>query len=449
MGRNVWMGLFLLVPIGQAIPLHELFPVYYPLAALILLYWCLLVAMGYARFTWRKLPGADLLVFLFMIYMTITFFRHPASNALVDNLFGLKNAYIPVIEYPLCIATIIFYVAYSCIPIDNKRFVKVIKWGVIINMALLFISGIENLRSADLSVEDTRFGMFNKFAYQLLILSYASIPHNKLFTSPHLLSILFSLLIMIISGFRKNLIYFCYYFAWIAVIKRDFLTIATCLILAMLTLFFINTSSILDRLPFSAQRVLSIIPGMNVKQAVKTSGQNSSEWRYVIWKWALDPRTNIIKDYIAGDGFHKDKITIHRTERALLKGDIRRARQDMAVERRFWHSGFIATLQEIGIIGLLFTFVVYIYAFIKVITIGSAIRNTPYFKYFLLYTSVFILSFLRFYLQTASTRTFMFSLCDLGFMKAFYTFAVENGDILIGKRKKYIPILIAQEQAKA
>lgn len=454
LGKHVWITLFILIPIGQAVPIYPHFPIYNAFAIMIFSYWIILSTLGYTRFTWRKLLGADLIMLIIMIYMAITFFRHPGSIKAINILFSISSDQTSVTEYPLCIATLIVYLTYSCIPIENARFVRVVKWGIIIKLLLLFgvamtsIYGAMTKSGSDIigSSGDAVASIKNisQFSTHLCVLAYASAPHNKIFVSPQLIGVVFAYSLALFAGFRKYILYFSYLLFWIAIIRKEYLVIILGLLTSVLLLSTINTFNITDKLPYTVQRTLSIIPFMNVSHTIKNHADGSTDWRLVIWDWALDKRTHQIKNYVAGDGFAIEEKALDRVQRALIQADVNQADQRVATIRRFWHSGFIKTLQEIGIIGVSLTFIFYIYAFIQVVILGSAIRHTSYFKYFILHTFPYIYSFFRFYLQTADTAYFLVSLTHMGFLKVFRQYAIENGDIKSRKKKKYIPLLIQQ-----
>ncbi|MBQ8516792.1 MAG: hypothetical protein IJ498_04345 [Akkermansia sp.] len=453
LGKNVWMGLFILIPIGQAAPLHERFPVYYVFAALILIYWCVLFFLGHARFIWRKLWIADLLASLFFIYMAFTFFRFPASNTAFDILFDINNEYVSVIEYPLCISALILYITYSCIPVNNSQFLKVAKWGAIIELVSLFLVAIHNTQHS-LSLYHTATGEFtrlvgiSRFAEHLCVFAFASNAHGRLFTFSKPIYIILSFAMALLSGFRKHALYLVYLCAWISILKKEYATLLIVFFAAVLSLVFINSSGILDQLPHTLQRSLSVIPGMNVQESIKQNGKGSNEWRVKLWKWALDSRTHIINNYVTGEGFHNNAKEAARIYRLTNRGRVAQGDLALTVKKRFWHSGLISTLQELGMVGVSLTLLFYTYAFIKVLSIGSAIRKTPYFKYFVLFTFPYMYSFIRFYFQSASTAYFLVDMTHMGFLKVFYTFAVENGDITPHKKQRYTPLLIQQESAE-
>lgn len=460
MGRHVWVLMFILVPIGQAIPVYQL-PWYFVFITVLLIYWCMLSVVGHARFTWRKLPGADLFVFTFLAYMGVTIFRHPASSTIINNFLGIKTDLVTTgLEYPLTFAVLFFYIAYSCIPFEKKHLLKVIHWGVMLKLVLLFVSAIAgyNAQVEETNVnvffnswagERVRFGMFTTFATNMCVYVYASAPVRQVLQSPSkLFLILLSLVLVVFSGYRNRLMRLGIIMIGVLIIKKEYMLILACFFTAVFSIIFINQTNLIDSLPYTIQRTVAGIPGVKVDTKIKNETSGSNEWRFVMWRWALDPRTNYIHDYIWGDGCTLNTREHARTHRAAARGTYDVKSQENQAFIRAWHSGFIATIQELGIVGLCLTFIGHIYGFVMTIRIGTALRKTPYLKYFLVYTCTLLQNIITFYILPASTQNFLINLAYFGYLKVFYHIGVDNGYILPNQRKRhYTPLLIEQEAA--
>lgn len=458
MGRHVWMLMFILVPIGQAVPVYQL-PWYFVFIAVLLIYWCILAVVGHARFTWRKMPGADLFVFAFLAYMVVTIFRHPASSTVINNFLGIKTDLVTTgLEYPLTFAVLFFYIAYSCIPFENKNLLKIIHWGVILKLILLFVTAIAgyNTQVEETNVnvffnswagERVRFGMFTTFATNLCVFVYASAPFRQILQSPtKLFLILLSVVLVVFSGYRNRLLRLGLIMIGVLAIKKEYILIFTCFFTAAFSILFINQTNLIDSLPYTIQRTLAGVPGVKVDSRIKNETSGSNEWRYVMWRWALDPRTNYIRDYVWGDGCTMNVREHARTYRAAARGTYDVKSQENQAFIRAWHSGFIATIQELGIVGLCLTFIGHIYGFVMTIRIGTALRKTPYLKYFLVYTCALLQNIITFYILPASTQNFLINLAYFSFLKVFYHIGMDNGYITSHQHKgRYTPLLIKEE----
>lgn len=216
----------------------------------------------------------------------------------------------------------------------------------------------------------------------------------------------------------------------------------------ILITFALSSRDTLSQLPFTAQRVLSVFPWVEATSSIKNETKASSDWRFEIWKWALDSRTGIVKNYIWGDGLVANSALHQRISRGTSRKEIQPTQQDIAVQIRNWHGGFIAVLQEMGIVGLCIVTIGIVYAMMMSIKIGIALRNSDYFKYYCVYTAALMYSPFTFYILPATTATFFATIAGFAFLKVFHTIAVEEGLIKLDRNnRKYIPLLIQQEVA--
>lgn len=455
MGKNVWMSLFILVPIGQAIPIFYV-SLYFLLVVPILIYWCILVILGHARFTWRKLPGADIIVLIFMCYMATVIYRHPALDYVSSGLLGLKpDTLSRHFEYVLCFFVLIYYVTFSCIPFERKKLIRVIKWGVLIKLALLLCMAIvkmdtesagADMLSAANSGMRVRFSSFHTFALNLFIFVYASTPFHKLLFSPIKLScILSAVALTLISGYRNNLAQIALLGFFITIIKKEYLAIICAFIVCMVTLVVINTRDTINLLPYTVQRTLAVFPWMDVNPSIRLDTDDSSEYRVVLWKWAMDERTGMVDDYIWGDGCTMKASDKDRHLRSFARYNYAILTQERLAHLGEWHSGFIAIMKQLGIAGLILVISAHIYAFITAFRIAKALQGTPLLTYFLIYSYTLINS-ITFYILPAETVTFLKHLAAFSFLKVFYWIAVEEGRLIPNdKNKRYVPILIQQQ----
>lgn len=454
MGKNVWMSLFILVPIGQAIPMFKI-SLYFVLVVPVLIYWCILVVLGHARFTWRKLPGADIIVLIFMCYMATVIYRHPALDYVSSGLLGLKpDTLSRHFEYVLCFFVLIYYVTFSCIPFERKKLIRVIKWGVLIKLALLLCmtivkmdtesAGADMLSSANNGMR-VRFSSFYTFALNLFIFAYASTPFYKLLFSPIKLSCILSAVAMtLISGYRNHLAQLALLGFFITIIKKEYLMIACAFIMCMATLVAINTRDTINQLPYTVQRTLAVFPWMDVNPSIRAETDGSSEYRTVLWKWALDVRNGMVNDYIWGDGCTMKAGERKRDERAYARYNYGILTHEYLARNDEWHSGFITIMKQLGIVGLVLVIIAHIYAFITAFRIAMALQGTSLLTYFLIYSYPLINS-ITFYFLPTNTLSFLKHLAAFSFLKVFYWIAVEEGRLIPNnKNKRYVPILIQQ-----
>jgi len=142
-----------------------------------------------------------------------------------------------------------------------------------------------------------------------------------------------------------------------------FLPLLVVLILAQGTLF---------ELPLVAQRALSFLPG-NWNQVAVRNAQDSSEWRYEIWRTALKGN-RYIKNKILGDGFGVsqkalDDVAAHpenNEEGQLIAGG--------------FHSGPLSAVRFVGIVGMIFYYVLIIYLAYRAAKLIRECEGTPYYS---------------------------------------------------------------------
>lgn len=451
MGKHVWITLFILPPFFSILPsiggLHGSY-ILYPM---VLCYWVLLRLLGYVKFTWRKLIGADLFVFTLTILMGIAFYRRPASVNFINNILNIETEFIAARVFPEFFFLLILYICYSCIPFQKKILLKLLKWHLIIILVISFISGVFSLfgtLSSD-DAETSRYSMFRSFSEVLFIAVYCGAPFAKLMVSPKaIFAIFISLAAAVFSGFRSILAQFGLIFVIVSIIKKECYVVGISLAVGVITLGILNASDALKTLPFAAQRALCAIPGVSVDSNIKRGTSSSTDWRVIMWKWALDPRTGLIKDYVLGDGFGIEKTYQERSQRAIMKGELRYGDNRDFAKTRLWHSLFIDTLQSVGYLGLFVVYGCTLYATFVMYRVNTALRDTSFFVYSMIFTCRIAIYTVYILLSTAQLSSFLVILLShLAYLKVFHSIAVDEGKLVpMGKKTKYVPLLIKQQQ---
>lgn len=453
MGKRVWYALFLLVPICEALPTVKEVPLEYAVEAIVLCYWTLLCIIGRARFTWRKLIGADLLVLLLVGIMVIAYIRYPVSIEILESLFGIKAEYTRGKAYVYMIFFIIGYICFSCIPFENQKLKKLLKWNLVLLLIFHLLIGLYETATKGLTIiGEQRFSALKEFGTYLFITAYCSAPLSRIFTSPTIIfSIITSLFCNAITGFRTYLFVYFTNVATCILIKREHLFFIFSAIICLPLIYIFNASDSLRYLPKTVQRSLSIIPGLTLSQSVISDTNNSTAWRIVMWKWALDPRMGYIKDYVLGDGVGFKLAEIKKERRShLYQGgafyDATLEQQKSFAAQRMWHSGVIECIQSLGYVGLSVVFLIQLYAVIIMIKVNTALRKTPYFVYSMVHTCTVAANMIQFFAAAGLLSTLFLNLSTLSYIKVFHSIAVEEGKIGRGHRRKlYIPKLIQEE----
>lgn len=451
MGKHVWMTLFILPPLCHLLPQIGKMRLDYILYAVVLCYCLLLSILGYIKLTWRKLIGADIFVIAIFITLAISLYRYPIAIGYLDIIFDFQSKYTGGGAYSAYVCFLVLYICFSCIPFERKFLLKALKCNMILLLTCLFIRGLLTSENVDFHLESTvpvRYHMFAEFGRSLIIAVFCSAPAIKLITSPtSIIAIICSALTAIISGFRNMLASYVLLSITAIIIKKEYYILLICAALGITSLGVLHASDTLKELPFPIQRSLSIIPGLAVDKNIRKATDGSTDWRVTMWKWALNPNSGYIKDYAFGDGFRIEKSYADRYMRGVFQGTLINGDQVAYANMRIWHSLYIETLQSLGVLGVILILCCYLYACIVMYRVNTALLDTPYFKYSMLYTCKIVVITSVFFLSPNSlTNVFLYHLPILAYLKVFYNVAVREGKINTSYRKtRYIPILIKHE----
>lgn len=163
-----------------------------------------------------------------------------------------------------------------------------------------------------------------------------------------------SLAAIMISGFRSALIMFAIYFIVVTIVRRKYMDLLLGGVAAFLLVALLAVTGTATKLPYSAQRVLSFLP-IQVSEAAARNSEDSSEWRFEMWRLALTT-DKYIQNKILGDGvgYRADEL---RAGQDSMAGDMRRSRgmtmQEAMLVRGSFHGFHVETIRCTGILGLL------------------------------------------------------------------------------------------------
>jgi hypothetical protein len=302
--------------------------------------------------------------------------------------------------------------AFACLSITRPT-VKVIRWTVIAMVTIGVLDGIVlmlndyvpafaeacirvyggNIGAAmsgqALNIEDTRggFGM-GILGKNLLLPLFCILPTirciNPLRIIPFTLTLLGSALIFL-SGFRSGVVYFVVIFTWAAIIRRRYLDIVIAAFLATLGIIAVLTSGNLDKLPYGAQRILTVV-GANVRADVQSSADDSSDDRFEVWRIVLTSNQYIRNKWL-GDGFSLSA----REQKAILDSAITgfntRMGLDSFKERCLatgsYHGFHVETIRHTGVFGLACAIIAMVIFFHKGTVLIRHFRGQPIFGFVL------------------------------------------------------------------
>ena len=449
LGKNAWWMIFLAPPLLSAVPIGALqrFPLGLMAGSGVLLYWLVMRAIGQVHFTWRSLWSFDAMMLIIGIYTCISFYRHPA----VMDFLQVDYDTIGGQEYFYWFFAVLFFIALSSIPIRYEELTKVYKYSFFLTLGVTIwgvFRGAGTAAASDTDImenaQTSRFTLFSGLGTYMFYYLYLRYPLRKILISPlKLITMLLCVGSVLISGWRGTLIAFSFTTAFVSILKKEFTYLVIMGAAVYGSLLFLSSQKALDELPYGMQRTLAAIPGVHVSQAAERNAHGSSEWRIVMWKWALDSRTKLIKDYVWGDGFGRSREELGRRQTALMRRTLIVGNQVDFASQGVWHSGWITTMHRLGIIGLIIIVMTQLLAVYLTIRMVSG-----YWKQkdgiFVIYVFITIpSSCIMYHLGTGGPGMFYATLAHYTQLKLAYCLARDKGLIPpLFFAKRYVPMAI-------
>lgn len=453
LGRRSWVLLYLLPPVFVFLPLGILgkLPAGFLVAGFLLAYWTLMWIMGYVQFKWRALPALDAIVLALFLYYLLTFYWHPVSI----NELGIEAEYVGGKEYVWCLLAVVYYVTLSCIPCSYDALYSVLRKtmylvvGVTVFVTVSELLGVVSAGSLGEEAGNSRFTLFSELGVVVFLIAFSRKTFHEIMASPKYIAImLFCCVAVVISGWRERLVSFGAIGLALCYIKREMAYIIFFGIAAYGSLLYLSEEKVVEeQFPYGMQRTLSIFPGVQIKDEVRRETENSSEWRKVMWRWALDPRTGYIKDYVWGDGFGQAVADLNRYNVSLMRGSARIGDQENFANTGTWHSGPILAVHRTGIVGLALITIVFLYGSFLIVRVCRAYRGTPMFTVAVLFTCQLYGDMALFYISAGTIHKFFDGFVYLALAKVLYCVGRENGIIVpVFSKGRYNPMLIAEQK---
>lgn len=456
LGKQLWKMLFILPYFVAAIP-FALPPIPWRsvISVPILVCWCIMWALRQVKMRWLSLPLLDFSFLLLLLYMAVSFYRHPVAI----TALGLDYEYVGGKEYFYAVIAMIEYVAISVMPIKYEELMKVLKWafyclivtGLFRSFSAMFQIGAAPADATEESVNvaeavlNTRFAYFVNTGMTVLCYLYARYPLSRLLTSIRsLILALLSVASVVVSGWRGNIVCIAVELSFISCAKRELSVLAICMLPFYALCLGLGSQGFFESAPFGVQRALMALPGMHVSAEIEKDTKDSSEIRVRMWKRAMDPRTGFIKDYVWGDGFQTSFSMLQRDSVALKRGveaDIQTRLESVGA----WHNGWVTYIHRLGFVGLgmiqIFMLLAMYYTFMVIRSVAGTETGG--------YVTVMTLM----YLPTALCSGFMvytvpavFIACSyIATTKLVYVLMKEQGLIKpLFRREQYVPMSIRE-----
>ena len=453
LGRRSWVLLYLLPPVVGFLPLGILqkLPAGFLIAGFVLAYWALMWIMGYVQFKWRALPALDCIVLAVFLYYLLTFYWHPVSI----NELGIEAEYVGGKEYVWCLLAVVYYVTLSSIPCSYDALYSVLRKtmylvvGVTVFVALSGLLGVVSEGSLGEVATNSRFSLFAELGVVAFLIAFSRKTFHEIMASPKYLAImLFCCAAVVISGWREKLVGFGAIGLALCYIKREIAYVIFFGIAAYGSLLYLSEEKVVEEhFPFGMQRTLSIFPGVQIRDDVRAETENSSEWRKVMWRWALDPRTGYIKDYVWGDGFGQAVSDLNRYNVSLMRGSAIFGDQEDFAYTGTWHNGPILAVHRTGIVGLALITITFLYGAFLIVRVCRAYRGSPMFMLVVLFLCRFYGDFTLFYISAGTIARFFDDFVYLALAKVLYCIGREEGIIVpVFSKGRYNPMLIAEQK---
>ena len=453
LGRRSWVLLYFLPPVIVFLPLGilERLPAGFLVAGFVLAYWALMWIMGYVQFKWRALPALDVIVLAVFLYYLLTFYWHPVSI----NQLGIEADYVGGKEYVWFVLAVVYYVTLSCIPCSYNALYGVLQKtmylvvGATVFMALSGLFGMVSAGNLGEEAANSRFTLFSELGVVVFLIAFSRKTFHEIMASPKYLAImLFCCAAVVISGWREKLVMFGAIGLALSYIKREMAYVIFFGIAAYGALLYLSEEKVVEeQFPFGMQRTLSIFPGVQIKDEVRRTAEHSSEWRKVMWRWALDPRTGYIKDYVWGDGFGQAVSDLNRYNVSLMRGSTVFGDQEDFAYTGTWHNGPILAIHRTGIVGLALITITFLYGAFLIIRVCRAYRGSPMFVLAALFLCRFYGDIAHFYISAGTITHFFDDFVYLTLAKVLYCIGREEGIIVpVFSKGRYNPMLIAEQR---
>ena len=161
-----------------------------------------------------------------------------------------------------------------------------------------------------------------------------------------------------ISGFRSGMGMLAFLFVTSTLVRRRPMDLVVGLVASVLLLSVLIVTGGMKGLPFGAQRILAALP-IEVSAEAKRSGEETSDWRFDMWREALTS-DRYIHDKFLGDGVSYSAAEQRAADDSTV-GDMRRSAgltmQEIMLVRGAFHGFHVETIRCTGVFGLILALV--------------------------------------------------------------------------------------------
>jgi hypothetical protein len=168
-----------------------------------------------------------------------------------------------------------------------------------------------------------------------------------------------SVALCLLSGFRSALGSLLIFFVVSTLVRRRPQDLILGFAAALVGLALLMGSGLTRQLPHGAQRILSMLPFIQVNDNARASAEDSSEWRFEMWRLVLTS-DRYIQNKLLGDGFgyRADEL---RAALDSAMGDNRMLgqanQQDVMLAKGSYHGFHVEAIRFTGLLGLVLALV--------------------------------------------------------------------------------------------
>ncbi len=458
LGKNCWWVPYVMLPLIINSPqFGSIYLVYNALLLAPVIYWVVMAILGHVKITWHGVVCIDVLAAILVGYMALSWFRHPVYlNIMLNRFTALDSVSVGGSDYIVCFFAVLAYVAVSIIPVRFEQLKNALKLFTGISLLVGFVFMLKALLSPeDATViepqngegEELRNFSFLKFSIPLMTILLCKYSVVSILCSPWKLALAaISGFGIFISGFRSYIMGALWEMLLTQWLHRRLMSAVLLGVTFVGGVVFLSQQHALDFLPYGVKRALSPLPGIEFENShALKAAQASSEWRFLMWKWALDPSKGYIKDYTWGDGFGHRLDELRRERYSLLRYSVGLNDQKRFAKHGQWHNGPITAIHRLGIVGLciivLWTIVISAYALRVLRALDSVVgKEYVYFAIIPIMTE-----FLMFYASAGTVAGIFATLCSVAILKVCYCHLRKMGLIEpLFEKNNYVPLMIKE-----
>lgn len=451
LGKNCWWLIFIAPPVISAFGFMPGIPVAYGFCGIILLYWILMTCLGYTRMTWNGVKGLDIATLVLFLFFLSTWVRNPVTIDYFTSIYDEGYANLGGKAYVWCLASILFYITLSVIPLKVENVIKALRIAFWISfvIGLLFaiksiitptpqvsaVEPAENLRSSPLIGSGVALAQF-------LFAKYAIV--GIIFSPWKVFLIIASFAAVAKSGFRSEVMKLLIYAGIANYVHKKLMLSLIFLVCAWGMVVTMSHARVFDDMPFGVQRSLSAVPGIQLNDEKAVSNANATmNWRYRLWDMGWNPKSGYIKDYVWGDGFALSQEFLKKQSVLTNRGEWGYGDFHGFAISGLWHHGTLAVVHRTGYVGVIVLGGWFLLFAITSLRLCMYIREISGREYIYIHAISFImLSIVFFWTPCEWLHVFAFMVYDAVIVKLAYTLVIKKGMMPpMFSRKVYVPLM--------